>query len=41
MGWMFVSTAIPEIFMMVLGAATYTFLSDERSVGRLEWSESF
>ena len=29
MGWIFVSTAIPEIFMMVLGAATYTFLSDK------------
>jgi NCS1 family nucleobase:cation symporter-1 len=28
-GWIFVSTAIPEIFMMVLGAATYTFLSSK------------
>ena len=24
-GWMFLGTAIPEIFMMVLGAATFTF----------------
>ena len=26
-GWIFVGTALPEIAMMVLGAATYTFLS--------------
>ena len=26
-GWMFLGTAIPEIFMMVLGAATFTFIS--------------
>jgi purine-cytosine permease-like protein len=26
-GWMFLGTAIPEIFMMVLGAATFTFVS--------------
>ena len=26
-GWIFVSTAIPEIIMMVLGAATFTFLN--------------
>ena len=30
-GWIFVGTAIPEIFMMVLGAATFTFLSDKAS----------
>jgi purine-cytosine permease-like protein len=26
-GWVFLGTAIPEIFMMILGALTYTFLS--------------
>ena len=26
-GWIFLGTAIPEIFMMILGALTYTFLS--------------
>jgi nucleobase:cation symporter-1, NCS1 family len=26
-GWIFVGTALPEIAMMILGAATYTFLS--------------
>jgi NCS1 family nucleobase:cation symporter-1 len=26
-GWMFLGTAIPEIVMMILGAATFTFLS--------------
>jgi NCS1 family nucleobase:cation symporter-1 len=31
-GWIFVGTAIPEIFMMVLGAATFTFLSSSAQV---------
>lgn len=26
-GWMFLGTAIPEIFMMIIGAATFTFVS--------------
>jgi nucleobase:cation symporter-1, NCS1 family len=29
-GWIFVGTAVPQIFLMVLGAATYTFLSTPR-----------
>jgi purine-cytosine permease-like protein len=29
-GWIFVSTAIPEIIMMVLGAATFTFLDSPK-----------
>ena len=31
-GWVFISTAVPEILMMILGAATFTFLSSTADV---------
>lgn len=31
-GWVFLGTAVPEIFMMLLGAATFTFLSSNAQV---------
>jgi purine-cytosine permease-like protein len=37
-GWMFLGTAIPEIFMMVLGAATFTFISS--SAQSADWNGS-
>ena len=37
-GWVFLGTAVPEIVMMLLGAATFTFLSSNTQVG--EWNGS-
>jgi len=40
-GWMFVATAIPEILIMTLGAATFTFLSSSAEVGRWNGANPF
>ncbi|MFI5035181.1 MAG: purine-cytosine permease family protein [Acidimicrobiales bacterium] len=40
-GWMFVATAIPEILIMTLGAATFTFLSSSSEVGRWNGANPF
>jgi NCS1 family nucleobase:cation symporter-1 len=40
-GWMFVGTAIPEIIMMTLGAATFTFLSSSSQVAAWNGANPF
>ena len=40
-GWIFVGTAIPEIFLMVLGAATFTFLSSKGQVAAWNGANPF
>ncbi len=40
-GWMFLGTAIPEIIMMVLGAATFTFLSSTAQVAAWNGANPF
>jgi len=40
-GWMFLGTAIPEIFMMVLGAATFTFISSSAQSAAWNGSNPF
>jgi len=40
-GWMFIGTAIPEIFMMVLGAATFTFVSSNAEFAAWNGSNPF
>ena len=40
-GWIFVGTAIPEIFMMILGAATFTFLSSNAQVAAWNGANPF
>jgi nucleobase:cation symporter-1, NCS1 family len=40
-GWIFLSTAIPEIVMMVLGAATFTFLSSSAQVAAWNGANPF
>lgn len=40
-GWVFLGTAVPEIVMMVLGAATFTFLSSGTQVGEWDGSNPF
>jgi len=40
-GWIFVSTAIPEIIMMILGAATFTFLSTNAQVAAWNGANPF
>jgi len=39
--WIFVSTAIPEIVMMILGAATFTFLSTNAQVAAWNGANPF
>ena len=40
-GWIFLGTAIPEIFMMILGAATFTFLSSNAQVAAWNGANPF
>ena len=40
-GWLFLGTAIPEIFMMVLGAATFTFVSSSAQVAAWNGANPF
>jgi NCS1 family nucleobase:cation symporter-1 len=40
-GWMFLGTAIPEIFMMILGALTFTFLSSNAQVAAWNGANPF
>jgi len=40
-GWIFLSTAIPEIIMMTLGAATFTFLSSNAQVAAWNGANPF
>ncbi len=40
-GWIFVATALPEIVMMVLGAATFTFLSSNAQVAAWNGANPF
>ncbi len=39
--WIFLGTAIPEIFMMILGAATFTFLSSNAQVAAWNGANPF
>ena len=40
-GWIFISTAVPEILMMILGAATFTFLSSSSEVAAWNGANPF
>lgn len=40
-GWIFVATALPEIVMMILGAATFTFLSSNAQVAAWNGANPF
>ncbi len=40
-GWIFLGTAVPEIFMMILGAATFTFISSSAQVAAWNGANPF
>jgi len=40
-GWIFLGTAVPEILMMILGAATFTFLSSNSQVAAWNGANPF